>query len=275
MRRGLDAFFLPIMAKAKPTLAGRRVVLTRAEGTNDTWRAELEQRGATVLELPLIAVDFAAVHASAGEILESLGTYEWIVFTSANGVRGFFKSFFEKYKDIRCLGPSRIACVGKATAVELDRVHIQTDVLPEEATAESLADALIAADNLENLKVLLVTGNRNRDTLEQRLVKDGQAIVDTFTVYETKEADAGEATDIEEFREKGADALVFASPSAVESFVAQLSRLKPREGAKHPKVVAIGSTTASAVKQAGIPLGAESAAASATGIADAVEKLFR
>lgn len=275
MPRGLDAFFLRIMAKAKPTLAGRRVVLTRAEGANDTWRAELEQRGATVLELPLIAVDLGAAPATAGDILESLGTYEWIVFTSANGVKGFFKSFFEKYKDIRCLGPSRIACVGKATAVELDRVHIQTDILPEEATGDALAEALLAADNLENLKVLLVTGNRNRDTLEQRLVKEGQAIVDTFTVYETKDADAREASDVEEFREKGADALVFASPSAVESFVAQLSRLKPGEKAKHPKVVAIGATTAAAVKQHGIPLGAESIAASATGIADAVEKLFR
>src|SRR5882672_8537468 len=84
MPRGLDAFFVRIMAKAKPTLAGRRVVLTRAEGANDTWRAELEQRGATVLELPLTAIDLGAAHASAGEILESLGTYEWIVFTSAN-----------------------------------------------------------------------------------------------------------------------------------------------------------------------------------------------
>ena len=263
------------MAKAKTSLSGRRVVLTRAEGANDNWRAELEQRGATVLELPLVSVELGA-HASAAEdILQSLGTYEWIVFTSPNGVRGFFKSFFEKYKDIRCLGPSRIACVGKATAAELDRVHIQTDILPDEATGDALAEALLAADNLENLKLLLVTGNRNRDTLEQRLITDGQAIVDTFTVYETKDADAASASDIESFREKGADAVVFASPSAVESFVSQLSRLKPREGATLPKVVAIGPVTAAAVKQAGIPLAAEAAAPSAAGIAEALEKLFR
>ncbi len=263
------------MAKAKHSLSGRRIVLTRADGANDTWRAEFEQRGATVLELPLISVELGAHAAASEDILQSLGTYEWIVFTSPNGVRGFFKSFFEKYRDIRCLGPSRIACVGKATAAELDRVHIQTDILPDEATGDALADALIAADNLENLKVLLITGNRNRDTIEQRLAKDAQAIVDTFTVYETKDADAEDATDIENFREKGADAVVFASPSAVQSFVSQLSRLKPREGATLPKVVAIGPVTAAAVKQAGIPLAAESASPAAADIAEAVEKLFR
>lgn len=262
------------MASAKKSLSGRRVVLTRAEGANDTWRDELERRGADVLELPLISVALGASATASAEILESLGTYEWIVFTSANGVKGFFKSFFEKYRDIRCLGPGRIACVGKATAVELDRFHIQTDVMPDDATGEALADALIAADNLENLKILLVTGNRNRDTVETKLVAEGQAIVDAFVVYETKEADAGEATDVERFREEGAEALVFASPSAVDSFVGQLARLKPRDGAKHPKVVAIGPTTAAAVKRHGIPLGAESLAATPAAVADAVEKLF-
>ena len=171
------------MAAAKKPLSGRRVVLTRAEGANDNWRAELEKRGADVLELPLISVELGASAAASGEILDSLGTYEWIVFTSPNGVKGFFKSFFEKYKDIRCLGPGRVACVGKATAVELDRFHIQTDILPDEATGEALADALISADNLENLKVLLVAGNRSRDTVETKLTTEGQAIVDLSLIH--------------------------------------------------------------------------------------------
>lgn len=260
---------------AKSTLTGRRVVLTRAEGANESWRTELELRGAVILELPLTVVELGASSASCEEILDSLGSYEWIVFTSANGVRGFFKSFFEKYKDLRCLGPGRIACIGKSTSVELDRIHLQTDVVPEESTGEGLALALMAADNLENLKILLVSGNRNRDILEDKLVKEAQAIVDTFVVYETKDADASEASDLESFRAEGADALVFASPSAVESFVSQLSRLKPVETARHPKVVAIGPTTAAAVKQHGIPLAAEAVSATPAGIADAVEKLFR
>lgn len=265
-----------IMANAKLPLTGRRVVLTRADGTNETWRVELERRGATVLEVPLIAVELGADPAStATDVLETLGTYEWIVFTSANGVRGFFKTFFGKYKDIRCLGPSHIACIGKATAAELDRLHIQTDLLPEESEADALATALMEADNLENLKILVVAGNLAGDTISRRLTSEAQAIVDTFVTYETREADAEGSSDLESFREKGADALIFASPSAVKSFVAQVARLKPQSGAKQPKVVAIGATTASAVKQSGIPLGAEAEAPSARGVADAVEKLFR
>lgn len=261
---------------AKLSLSGRRVVLTRADGTNETWRVELERRGATVLEMPLIAVDLGAdASATATDVLETLGTYEWIVFTSANGVRGFFKSFFEKYKDIRCLGPSHIACLGKATAAELDRLHIQTDILPDEAEADALATALIEADNLENLKILVVAGSLNGDTLSRRLTDEGKAIVDTFVVYETRDADVAGAADIGEFRNKGADVIVFASPSAVASFVAQAARIKPQAGATQPKVVAIGPTTAAAVKQVGIPLGAECITPSATGVADAVEKLLK
>ena len=136
----------------------------------------------------------------------------------------------------------------------------------------TLATALLEADNLENLKVLVVAGSRNGDTISRRLTDEGQAIVDTFVVYETKEADAAESSDIDDFRDKGADALVFASPSAVKSFVAQLARVKPHEGARQPKVVAVGPTTAAAVRQAGIPLAAEAEAPSAAGIADAVAK---
>lgn len=258
------------MANAKSPLAGRRVVLTRADGSNDTWRFELERRGASVLELPLIAVALGAEASAASDVLETLGSYEWMIFTSANGVRGFFKSFFEKYKDLRCLGPCRIACVGKATAAELDRLHLQTDILPDEATSDALAVALMEADNLENLKILVVAGSRNGDALAKRLSSEGSAIVDTFVVYETREADAGEASDLDDFRDRGADALVFASPSAVKSFVAQLSRMQPGAGALRPKVVAIGPATASAVRQAGIPLAAEAASPSAVGVADAV-----
>ncbi len=273
---GFAASLRRIMANAKPTLSGRRVVLTRADGANETWRVELERRGALVLEVPLIAVELGADPAStATDVLETLGTYEWIVFTSANGVRGFFKSFFAKYKDIRCLGPSHIACVGKATAAELDRLHIQTDLLPDEAEADALATALMEADHLENLKILVVAGNLAGDTIARRLTAEAQAIVDTFVVYETREADADGASDVDNFREQGADALIFASPSAVKSFVSQLARLKPQAGAKQPKVVAIGATTASAVRQSGIPLAGEADAPSAAGVADAVEKLFR
>lgn len=260
------------MATVKSSLSGRRVVLTRAEGSNEAWRAELQKRGAAVLELPLIEVELGAAAANAGDVLDTLGSYEWILFTSANGVKGFFKSFFEKYKDIRCLGPSRIGCVGKATAAELDRLHLQTDILPDEATGDALATALMEADNLENLKLLLVAGNLAGEGIAERLTREGQAIVDTFVVYETREADATGAADIAAFREGGADALVFASPSAVKSFVAQASALKTSAGARQPKVVVIGPTTASAAKQSGIPVAAEAAEASARGVADAVEK---
>ena len=95
-------------------------------------------------------------------------------------------------------------------------------------------EALIAHDSLENLRVLVVTGSRNRDNLPRRLESDARAIVDTFQVYRTDLTDLSLDPAAESFRAHGADAIAFTSASTVESFVQQAKHLALAPGARRP-----------------------------------------
>ena len=237
-------------------LNGKTILLTRPN--NEPLSSNLKELGARVLELPLINVEYAADKETADDVLSSLACYEWLLFTSANGVRGFFKAFFEKYQDLRCIGPCRVACIGAATAEALKEFYIQTDVIPETATAEAMAEAVLNYETIENLNILCITGNLNDNTLPKILEEKGRAIVDTFPVYETSIAEIDENhKDLKIFASEGADAIYFASGSAVEGFVKNAKKLALKNGAKTPKAYSIGSKCSDKMREAGIPVAKE------------------
>src|SRR5690606_10432313 len=122
-------------------LFGRRVAITRTRDQNSELRDKLEALGAEVVELPLIRVEKDVERELFVEILAELGMYDWIVFTSANGVRYFFEEFYKGFPDVRALGLLRFACVGKATAREVEKHRIRVECIPDTATGDSLADA--------------------------------------------------------------------------------------------------------------------------------------
>src|SRR6185312_13597199 len=88
------------------------------------------------------------------DVLSELGSYDWAAFTSVNGVKYFFEEFLRIYDDIRALGQLRMACVGEATADAIRAYHIKVECIPETATAEALADALIATGSLDSAKLV-------------------------------------------------------------------------------------------------------------------------
>ncbi len=256
------------MSSAK--LKGRRVVLTRPEGSGAAWRAALEAAGAEVSELPLLALTYEPDQVMLNEVLEGIGEYDWIVFTSGNGVKGFFDRFFERFRDIRSIGGARLACVGPATEKALLSYHLESDLTPLESDGVTLARKLMTDFDVENQKLLVVTGNLSSNEVPLLLANQGMAIVDVLRTYITDARDVGGTEAAEDFRRQGADVLVFASPSAVESFLHQAASLKPDTGARQPKTVAVGPTTADALRRAGIPIGAVAAQPTPQGIRDAV-----
>jgi uroporphyrinogen III methyltransferase/synthase len=234
-------------------LFGRRIVVTRTREQTSSLRARLETFGAEVLELPLIQVAKKIDPAICADVFAELAGYDWLVFTSANGVRFFFDEFFLNFSDVRSLGFLRIACVGETTATALSALRLHADLTPSTSTAEALADELVATGSLDSAKVLVVTGNLNRDTLVKKL-EEARAIVDCLPVYQTEKSDLSADPAAENFRQHGADAILFASSSAVESFVAQAAVLKLAKGARRPLAGSIGSQTGDAMKKAGIPI---------------------
>ncbi len=252
-------------------LAGRRIVITRAREQAAELRDKLAALGATVIELPLIEI-VSEVDAAAGdEIFGEIATYEWLVFTSPNGVRFFFAEFFRRFRDIRALGGARIAVVGPGTAKELTALHLDVDVMPKEHVGGALVESLCEFESIENLKVLVVTGDRNRDAVVNGLT-DRQAIVDQLPVYGTEDVDAGGTDAAADFRQHGADAILFASGSAVESFVKQASTLAPRAGAKRPLAGSLGPVTTEAMRRVGLPVDSTAAEATMDGLVAAVVK---
>lgn len=250
-------------------LKGRRVLLTRPEGSAAAWRAALEAAGARVDELPLIAVRHEADGAVLREVIEGIGEYEWIVFTSANGVRGFFERFLERHTDIRSVGGARFACVGPATEAALRAYHLDSDLTPREADGVALARALMADHDVEHQKILVVSGNLASDEVPRLLSEQGHAIVDKLVAYSTAERDVSALEAAAAFRREGADLLVFASPSAVESFLHQAASLRLEPGARQPLALAVGTTTAESMRRAGIPVAAIAAKPTPEGIRDA------
>lgn len=254
-----------------PSLAGRRVVVTRAREQASDLSTKLVKEGAEVIELPLIRVSKEISKDTLADVMLELGGYDWIVFTSGNGVRFFFEEFFRLFDDIRSLGLLRFAAIGDSTTRAVAGLHLKVECQPKVATAEALADAMIATGSLDSARVLVVTGNLNRDVLVTKL-EAAQAIVDCLQVYRTDKTDLSAEPAAADFRLHGADAILFASSSAVQSFVDQAAALKLRPEAKRPLAGSIGPLTSEAMKRVGMPLDFEAKTASLDSLVEALVK---
>ena len=243
---------------ASRPLFGKRIVVTRAREQAGQLTHLLKEQGAEVLELPFITIQPKYDPKTVTEVFAELAVYEWIIFTSVNGVRIFFDLFYKAYSDIRCLGPMRIAAVGKATANTIEAHNLKVDLIPEKANADALVDELIENTGIESVKILAVTGNLNRKSLVARLEDKGRAIVDTLPLYETTQTNLKDDPNAERFREIGADAVLFTSASTVQSYVQQADALQLGPDARSPALASIGPMTSAAMKENGLKLSFQS-----------------
>src|SRR5665647_53928 len=118
------------------------------------------------------------------DCLLELNSYDWLVFTSANGVTGFFDIFFRRFQDLRDLGVARIAAVGPATTAKLRELHLQVDLMPEEYTGKKIAAAFKKYQHIDNVKMCLLRAEVATPDLPEALQELG-AIVDDIAIYKT------------------------------------------------------------------------------------------
>ncbi len=256
--------------RAQLPLAGRRIVVTRTREQASQLGEALAEQGADVLTLPTIRIvpptdrkDFAAAVVDSPH-------YDWLIFSSPNGVKKFFEAFFSVYEDIRELGGARLAAVGSATAAELKKYGLMVDVMPKKAVAEELvAEFDRKADEfggVANVTMLWVHSEKGRDVVYKELMKR-QAIVDECIAYNTvpeTEDPTGARARIES---EGADWLTFASSSAVHNFMAM--------GIALPagcRVASIGPVTTATLAEYGIVPDAEAKKHDIPGLVQAILK---
>jgi len=247
------------MTASVSPLAGRRVVVTRTREQASVLAARLGALGAEVLELPVLRITKEISKEALADTMLELARYDWIVFTSANGVRYFFEEFLRLFEDIRSLGFTRIAAVGDGTGRRIAELHLKVECQPEVATADALADALIATGSLDSAQVLVITGNLNKDSLVAKLEGEGRAIVDRLQVYKTEATDLSDHPAASNFRARGADAVLFASGSSAQSFTDQAKALRLGAGAKRPLFGSIGPQTSATMKKCGLAVDFEAA----------------
>jgi len=231
-------------------LFGQRMVVTRARDQAAPLVLRLQERGAEVLEVPVIKLADPTERKPLLEALAGLGCYDWIIFTSVNGVTSFFNYFFRAFEDLRDLGAVRLAAVGPATAAKLKELHLKVDLMPKEYVAAEIAHALKSYGSIENLRILLARAEvANRDLPE--LLEDLGAIVDDIpcyrTVAETEDWTGGAAKLLAE----GADWITFTSGSTVEHFHARFDLPKLRSQFPGLRLASIGPETSKALSVLG------------------------
>ena len=161
-------------------LFGQRVLVTRAEGQAGALRDLLQDAGAEVLLQPVIAIEPPLEWKAVDDALARLDTFDWVVFSSANGVSHWLDRLAMLGKDARSFGPAKIAAIGPGTADELAKYRLRADLVPDEYRAESLADAL--SPSAAGKRILLVRASRGREVLAERLIAAG-ATVEQVVVY--------------------------------------------------------------------------------------------
>lgn len=227
-------------------LFGQRVVVTRARDQAEALSQPLRERGADVLEVPCLKFGPPSVREPLIEAMAGLGEYNWMVFTSANGVTVFFDLFFKAYKDLRDLGGSRIAAVGPATATKLESLHLQVDAMPKEYVGRQVAKAIAEVEGVENLRILLVRAETANPELVRVLEEQG-AIVDDVPCYQTLAENGDWNGAAARLQEQGADWVTFASGSAVEHFHARFDLASLRRKFPGLKLASIGPETTKAL----------------------------
>ncbi|MGA2521177.1 MAG: uroporphyrinogen-III C-methyltransferase [Acidimicrobiales bacterium] len=222
------------------------VVVTRASPQGAPLVAALVGAGASVVELPVIAVVDAP---DGGEALRREaarpGAYDWVLFTSANAVERFMAAL----PDARLLAGVGVAAVGAATAAVLRAHHVVADLVPDDETAEGLVAALgrLGAEGDRRRTALFPRADDARAVLAAGLRSAGWDVTEVVA-YRTVAAGASQGADAAALRRAGAaDVVTFTSPSTVAHFVELVG-----ERGVPPVVACIGPVTADAARRAGL-----------------------
>jgi uroporphyrinogen III methyltransferase/synthase len=253
----------------KRPLFGCRIVVTRSREQASGLVRHLNELGADVLEIPTIRIKPPQSLAPLREAVGSLGEYDWLVFTSPNGVDAFFREFFVRHKDIRELGPLKIAAIGAVTTQKLAEVHLEVDLQPKEFTTEALLAEFKKSVSCENLKMLLPRA----DLADQRLARgleDLGAIVDDVDAYQTVPDTEDRNGHRARLLSEGADIVTFTSSSTAVNFCNLVDVVALTKQYPQMRFASIGPQTSQAAREKGLEVAIEAKVHTVPGLVDAI-----
>jgi uroporphyrinogen III methyltransferase / synthase len=243
-------------------LFGRRIVITRAREQASTFAALLHSLGAEVIELPTIAIQPADDYAPLDNAIANLGMYDWLIFTSANGVRFFLERLDAGPSDLRAIA-GRICAIGPATRDALERFHLKVDVVAEQYVAEGLLAALASCD-LTGARILIARAAVARDVLPRELTQRG-AHVDVVDAYRTT-APPDLAQRTSEALARNPHWIAFTSSSTVRNLVDAVGA----EALRPIRIASIGPITTETLRTEGLTVDVEATAYTIPGLVKAI-----
>ncbi len=243
-----------VLPDAQP-LAGRTVVITRAQNQAEGFVAELESYGASVVLCPTIEICALESYERLDEAIEHLYGYDWLIFTSVNGVQYFSQRLKACEHDVSDLDELKVCAIGEATADKLRELHVHVDVIPEEFKAEGVFNALErfvgGSEALNGLNVLIPRASVARDYLPKALEQAG-ARVDVVPAYRTALPANLDRGRVAAMLSGSADCIAFTSSSTVRN-LARLFDTQDLSGALAGVVIAcIGDITATTAADYGL-----------------------
>lgn len=233
-----------------------RILVTRSTTQSGELSARIRQAGGIPFEFPVIALREPAdpvVLNQLDQALHSLEQYDWVLFTSVNGVEFFFRRLRQLKIDIRTMHNARLAAVGPRTLAALEERSLYAEELPDEYVAESLLES-IAPKLTPSQKVLLPRANIARKMLPLGLEELGMQVTDAV-VYDNHLADEGAEEVIQLLRDKQIDVISFTSSSTVRNFMRIVARYSDEPAqliGKHVLIACIGKLTAATAEEHGL-----------------------
>ena len=228
-------------------LFGQRILVTRAREQASAFSRMIEEAGGEAWEAPTIAIDSAAETPELRDAVAKAGNYDWIIFTSVNGVQAFFDAMRESGMDIRCLGKAKICAIGPKTKEALEAKGLVVAAMPEKFVAESVLECLKPLLNFGE-KILLPRSDLARTLLVDTL-RDLGMKVDEVVAYRTKKVDRFNDEILEKLRDKSIHIVTFTSSSTVKNFMELVGDKEILEGIR---LASIGPVTTKTLAEFGL-----------------------
>jgi uroporphyrinogen III methyltransferase/synthase len=254
-------------------LLGKRIVVTRARQQASDLVRRLSAQGAECIEYPTIKIMPPQDPGPLKQAVENLAAYDWIVFTSVNGVIYFFEQLFAAGKDVRALGRMQTAAIGPATAARLLEYGLNSDIVPDNYRAESVVEAF-GKVKLKGKKILLPRAAEARPVLPQELKKMG-ATVDEIPAYETLKAVDTADDLVRQLEDNHIDLITFTSSSTVNNFKALLPAENFRQLIQGVTIASIGPITTDTATKLGFDVHITAESYTIPGLVDAILQFYR
>jgi len=253
---------------ANKPLFGKNIIITRDAEGNRKFAEKITARGGNPIPIDTFEFEDLTDKSEFVQTLADLKTFDWIVFTSANGVKIVFERLKNLGKDARVFGKCKIAAIGTETASGLSKYGINPDFVPHNFTSEQLGKEMIGSFNLAGRKILLLRSRLADDTLEKILRSPGAEVKET-PAYDLKALKLNKKLILELLNTNKPDWVTFTSPFSAGTLFKQIPTEKVK-GSK-AKIASIGPVTSEKLKELGLEVNLQAKTHTIDGLLDIIE----